>query len=228
MLGEVHSNRSRRIRLCIIGPVRKRNLAHPWIENTLVQRGFRIYYLHIKCAIRINSRLRNNGELSHIGVSNFTGLYLEIRNGYILYIRAKIKHKRRCLVVLPLLADLQEVSLRQVLHERMLMRVLELLAHLQYRFLVTALCNRRKQPACNVIQCVLPSRNKRIADRRADLSPFARLSLLVQFIKRKRRIKLKLHLERAQRINSLDVPAGGRAELAEKRLKISLCRSIVV
>lgn len=164
MLGEIYSNCSRRIRLCIVGPVRKRNLAHPRVKNTLVQRGFRIYYLHIKRAVRVNSRLRNNGELSHIRVSYLTRLYLEIRNGYILYIRAKIKHKRRCLVVLPLLANLQEVSLRQVLHERMLVRVFKLLAHLQYRFLVTALRNRRKQPACNIIQRVLPSRNKRITN----------------------------------------------------------------
>ena len=193
-----------------------------------MQRSFCIYYLHIKCAIRINSWLCNNRELSHIRVSYLASLNFKIRNGYILYIRAKIKHKWRSLVFLPLLTHLQKVSLRQVLHERMLMRVFKLLAHLQYRFLVTALRNRRKQPACNIIQCVLPSRNKRIADRRADLSPFARLSLLVQFIKRKRRIKLKLHLERAQRINSLDIPTGGRAELAEKCLKISLCRSIIV
>ena len=154
MLGEVHSNCSRRIRLCIIRPVRKRNLAHPRVENTLVQRGFRIYYLHIKCAVRVNSRLRNNGELSHIGVSNFTGLYLKIRNGYILYIRTKIKHKRRCLVVLPLLADLQKVSLRQVLHERMLVRVLELLAHLQYRFVVVALHNGGDDSACKIVRGV--------------------------------------------------------------------------
>ena len=144
-----------------------------------MQRGFRVYYLHVKRAVWIDARLRNNRKLPHVGVSDLTRLYLEIRNCYILYVRAKIKHKRRGLVFLPLLAYLQEVSLSQILHERMPVRVLELLAHLQYRFLVTALRNRRKQPACNVIQCVLPSRNKRITDRRTDLSPFARLSLLI-------------------------------------------------
>ena len=117
-----------------------------------MQRGFRIYHVHIKCAIWVDARLRNNRKLPHIGVSDLTRLYLEIRNGYILYVRTKIKHKRRSLVFLPLLTYLQEVSLRQVLHERMLVRVLELLAHLQYRFFVVALHNGGDDSACKIVR----------------------------------------------------------------------------